>query len=67
MLSLMSTAIPSLTRDACVNSLAAELSRFGGFFSCVSCFSGRLDNNSSMTVAQTGTYTGKDDISEYVG
>ena len=61
MLSLMPTAIESLTLKACENSLAAELLRFDDNFA------GRLDNNSSMTLAQAGTYTGKDDISEYVG
>ena len=61
MLSLMSTAIPSLTAKDCGNGLAAHVAASG--FN----FGGRLDNYSSMTVAQTGTYTGKEDISEYVG
>ena len=64
MLSLVITAIPSLTANECVRSYLTldppfNLGRFelyGNWF----------DNNSSMTLAQAGTYKGAGDIEEYV-
>ena len=62
MLALMTTAIPSLTMNECLGGLAAS----GFDFSLFSRYDDWFDNNSSMTLAQTGTYTGRDDIEEYV-
>ena len=64
MLSLVITAIPSLTANECVVSFLAlappfsvgEFELYGNWF----------DNSSSMTLAQAGTYKGVDDIEEYV-
>ena len=64
MLSLVITAIPSLTANECVGSFLTldppfNLGRFelyGNWF----------DNSSSMTLAQAGTYKGAHDIEEYV-
>ena len=63
MLSLVITAIPSLTANECVGSFLAldppfnvgEFELYGNWF----------DNSSSMALAQAGTYKGVDDIEEY--
>ena len=62
MLSLMAKATPSLTRNDCVAGLIGSGFNFGKFER----YDDWFDNNSSITVAQTGTYTGRDDIEEYV-
>ena len=51
MLALMTTAIPSLTVEDCVNGLLGS----GFDFSRFERYDDWFDNNSSMTLAQTGT------------
>ena len=63
MLSLVITAIPSLTADECVGSFLALDPPFNpGIFDL---YENWFDNNSSMTLAQAGNYKGVDDIEEY--
>ena len=64
MLSLVITAIPSLTANECVGSFLAldpplNLRSFDLYETW-------FDDNSSMTLAQAGNYKGVDDIKEYV-
>ena len=63
MLSLVITAIPSLTANECVGSFLALDPPFNpGIFDL---YENWFDNNSSMTLAQAGNYKGVDDIEEY--
>ena len=64
MLSLVITAIPSLTANECVGSFLALDPPFNpGIFDL---YENWFDNNSSMTLAQAGNYKGVDDIEEYL-
>ena len=64
MLSLVITAIPSLTANECVGSFLALDPPFNpGIFDL---YENWFDNNSSMTLAQAGNYKGAGDIEEYV-
>ena len=63
MLSLVITAIPSLTANECVGSFLALDPPFNlGSFDLYETW---FDDNSSMTLAQAGNYKGVDDIEEY--
>ena len=63
MLSLV-VGIPSLTANECVGSFLSLEPPFNlGSFDL---YENWFDNNSSMTLAQAGTYKGVDDIKEYV-
>ena len=64
MLSLVITAIPSLTANECVGSFLALDPPFN--LRSYDLLETWFDDNSSMTLAQTGTYKGVDDIEEYV-
>ena len=64
MLSLVITAIPSLTANECVGSFLALDPPFNlGSFDLYETW---FDDNSSMTLAQAGNYKGAGDIEEYV-
>ena len=64
MLSLVITAIPSLTANECVGSYLALDPPFN--LRSFELYGNWFDNSSSMTLAQAGTYKGAHDIEEYV-
>ena len=63
MLSLVITAIPSLTANECVGSYLALDPPFN--LRSFELYGNWFDNSSSMTLAQAGTYKGAHDIEEY--
>ena len=64
MLSLVITAIPSLTANECVGSYLTLNPPFNQ--RSFDLYETWFDDNSSVTLAQVGTYKGVDGISEYV-